>query len=760
MAATDQLEKYSRGWLLTRYARGRIQYFWIRQALTMLGCLVLGIVNGPIFGFAALWITILGEGLDYICLSRVPDQIARGEPLERVESLCFYSAAFNALALVGCVVLSWVGPNTQNEPLFGMAFLMAAAMNAGLSLPYHRSAVKVRLVFYGAAAAGFFLHQWFGWNHGHDLMFMEFASALIMAYLVYMYIVHINLNFRISRLNTEKLIEANGELRESQREAHRLSLVVKNTHDSVLLMDAQRRVFWANDAFCEATGFELDEVIGLTSESLMVGSEADKTVLRGIRQSLGEGRSARGEVQGLTKNGKNRWVDVNVLPVLDENGDLEFIASVGRDVTEARRNAQELKAAKLSAEQAAKAKAEFLATMSHEIRTPMNGVTGMAELLSETALSEEQQEYTSTIRDSAFALLTIINDVLDLSKLEAGKMTLSPVSFSLRDCLDNVLRLLRQQAQDKSLSLELEMAQNVPPMIYADDGRIRQILLNLIGNAIKFTETGGIVVRVSAEKSDEDERVELCLKVIDTGIGIEPDRLADIFDSFAQAEGDTARRFGGTGLGLTISRRLAEAMDGSLTATSCPGQGSSFVAVLVVGEGQQVTPCAKVSKAVSEEGLAHLADTHILVAEDNRVNRRLLERFLSGTVGTVSFAHDGRQAVEMHTEECPDLILMDMSMPVLNGLDATREIRASGRAQPRIVALTANAFDTDRNACLEAGMDGFLTKPVRKADLLRSITAQLRPGHGNPFEAGSVSGLTMAESASEGTEIGHRRTSL
>lgn len=357
--------------------------------------------------------------------------------------------------------------------------------------------------------------------------------------------------------------------------------------------------------------------------------------------------------------------------------------------------------------------------MSHEIRTPMNGIMGMADLLKEENLSHESQLYVDTIRDSANSLLTIINDILDFSKLDAGQMAVNPVPFELEACIQGVLTLLRPQATTRQLFLEYFQVNHLPQFVEGDDTRIRQILLNVVGNAIKFTEAGGITVSIESQNEKSGHR--LTIEVADTGIGIAEDRLEHIFNQFSQADAATTRRFGGTGLGLAIARLLARKMDGDITITSRPGHGSKFNISINVGaaDGCVATPTS-LDISINSNALDGLT---ILLAEDNSTNRLLIEKYLKGLPINLLMARNGREAVDLVRSHEPDIVLMDMAMPVMDGLEATRQIRRKGSARPHILALTANAFASDHAACREAGMDGFLSKPVRKQNLLAKLVS-------------------------------------
>jgi signal transduction histidine kinase/CheY-like chemotaxis protein len=378
---------------------------------------------------------------------------------------------------------------------------------------------------------------------------------------------------------------------------------------------------------------------------------------------------------------------------------------------------------KEAAEQASQAKSQFLANMSHEIRTPLNGILGFTRLMGESELSEAQREYNEAVRTSAEALVVVINDILDFSRIEAGRMTLESTDFSIRKCVGDAVRSIEPLATGKGLQVRTEIAPEVPDWVRGDPHRLRQVLLNLTGNALKFTDRGHIEVRVSlpGAPADDSAPVEIEFAVSDTGMGIPEDRQALIFQPFLQADGSISRRFGGTGLGLSISARLAEMMNGGMWVQSREGEGSTFSFLITVPRGS--------APAEADAGAAPMARAvheplSILVAEDNAINQRLIRHLLETRGHRVTIAPDGAAAVEAWRNERYDLILMDVQMPLMDGLEATRQIRALERAVGAhipVIALTAHAMKGDSDRCVESGMDGYISKPIRVEDLDRIL---------------------------------------
>lgn len=527
--------------------------------------------------------------------------------------------------------------------------------------------------------------------------------------------------------------QAEEKLRSSERQ---LRAFIEDAPVCVAMFDREMRYIAASRRWTTDYGFGHSDLTGLCLYDLIPNlpekwRESHRRGISGEKQHLGEDVWVR-------TDGSEQWVSSAVYPWSDPQGKVGGIIISAEDISQRKQFEQQLQNAKRSAEAASQAKSTFLATMSHEIRTPLNGILGMTDLVLATELTSDQRENLGLVRFSAESLLSIINDILDFSKIEAGKLEIELIPFPLRQSMQPILKTCAVRAQQKGLRFSFNAPAGVPDEVIGDPGRVRQVLLNVIGNAIKFTERGQIIVAVGASFPVKG-RVLLHFGVKDTGIGISPDTQEKIFAPFSQADGTMARKYGGTGLGLAICGRLVEMMGGRIWVESAPQKGSVFhFTVDLALAGERV-------KSVEEQGgmsgvvrQAELLDNGeafngngraVLLVEDNTVNRTLAQRLLQKRGFRVSSAVDGKQAIAAVQSAEFDVILMDIQMPEMDGFEATAEIRKSqkntGRRTP-IIALTAHALNEDRDRCLSAGMDAYVTKPVRPAELFSAIRTVLK----------------------------------
>ena len=513
-----------------------------------------------------------------------------------------------------------------------------------------------------------------------------------------------------------------------------LSLVANQSPIAILVMNALGELQWANPAFGKLTGYSEAEVIGRRVDQLLFGPSTEVKAIRKFEQALRNGHEMSSDVLQYHRNGRTMWVELRLIPIRDDSGELARWIGIEADITARHQTEEALRAAKQSAEMSNRAKSEFLANMSHEIRTPLNAVVGMTELALTTELNSEQRDYLNCVQTSADALLGLLNDVLDVSKIEAGKMEIENVTFNLAELVRETLKALAVKAHDKGLELAVHMPMDIPQYMEGDPMRIRQVLFNLVGNAVKFTEQGEVIVEVEEQWTTDDET---CLRfaVRDTGIGIPKDRLQQIFESFTQVDSSMARRFGGTGLGLTITSELIRMMEGKIWVQSSVGEGSTFHFTIQL---RLAEPPNSAPLAVDAD---ELVGKRALVVDDNATNRRILDEMLRHW-GIESTLTDGADAAieELQelsqTDDAFDLVLLDAMMPRVDGFELAERIKNRPELNCGPVMMLSSADRPNSAArCRQLGIETYLVKPVSASSLLEAIMASLSGQHSKQYAA-------------------------
>lgn len=627
----------------------------------------------------------------------------------------------------------------------------------------------------------------------------------------------------------QTLQETEQRLRQKESEAQKLALVAEGTDNAVIITDAQGRIEWVNGGFTKQTEYTLDEVVGKKPGAFLQGEGTNPETVRYMSEQLAKGEAFQVEILNYTKSKTPHWIEVEVQPVRDQGGAISNFIAIETDITERKHTEDSLLQAKRAAEEASQLKSEFLATVSHEIRTPMNGILGMSELLLESRLDSKQLGLLQTIRSSADSLLAVINDVLDLSKIESGKLEAHDEQFSLRELVDNVLGSACERCAQNRVELNAIVEADISDGFLGDRSKLQQILINLVGNAAKFTTRGEVRLEVR-QLAATAGKVDLEFKVIDTGIGFDESETQKLFESFRQSDSSLARKHGGTGLGLSISQRLVEFLGGTIAAKGKPNEGAEFtckiplrvdlhatrqalendgpplviridslppstkkaltnhlsflripyfeassthqapisgrtvtiknetskatpdsdftVTLVSIGSAYEAAPSESILiKPLRHLGLRKLLENiaagtqsvasspspterhrcvpryeNVLVAEDNPVNRQLIREVLGKLNLPARFVSNGNEVLRAIEETPYDCILMDCQMPELDGIETTRRVRQREAQQKSgkpatIIAMTANALVGDRERCLTAGMDDYLAKPFRLADI-------------------------------------------
>ncbi len=510
---------------------------------------------------------------------------------------------------------------------------------------------------------------------------------------------------------------------------------LESTTDGILITTAEGPeypIIYANQGFERLTGYSVRDVRGRSCR-LLQGPETDRSVVAQLREGLRNGTGGNVTLLNYRKDGSTFWNDIRITPLKDAAGAITHFVGVQTDVSDRYRVEQSLKQSEATALAASEAKSEFLANMSHEIRTPLSAVLGCADTLYPRLEREEHREILQMIRNQGRMLLGILNDILDLSKIEAGRLDIHVEDCSIVSVIAEVHSLLAPQASEKGIELAVNHATRMPALMQTDPLRVRQILTNLVGNAIKFTDVGSVTILSQCDRTSDPPT--LTIEVRDTGIGIPPELLATVFEAFNQIQPALARRIGGTGLGLTISQRLVQMLGGQITVASEVGRGTAFRVTLPIRSSapllfEQAESLAEAAAEQhrSRESIDIIVPATVLVAEDTRGIQFMIRRMLEDAGATVAVVENGERAVAevLRAQQAGqpfDLVLMDMQMPVMTGFEATARLRALGDRTP-IIALTAAAMRGDREKCLQAGCDEYLSKPIDRHALLDAVARQ------------------------------------
>ncbi len=530
----------------------------------------------------------------------------------------------------------------------------------------------------------------------------------------------------------QKKIQKSFQLQNEQftEKISRLQAIIEQCPSSIVITNIKGNIEYVNPMFSKVTGYSREEVMGKNPRFLKSG-ETSQEEYRTLWKTIHSGKQWYGQFHNRKKNQELYWELASISPILNAKGHVTHFFAIKQDITELKKIQEDLVNAKQTADLANKAKSIFLANMSHEIRTPMNSIIGMADLLWETPLNQDQKQYVQIFRNAGENLLNLINDILDLSKIEAGHCHLETIEFDLAQMIEQISQVMALKAQKKGLELLFHIANDTPVKLLGDPLRLRQILINLIGNAIKFTEKGKILVRICPNPQSTMPG-NLLFSVSDTGIGISKDKQNRIFENFMQADSFVGRRYGGTGLGLSISKKIVELMKGRIWVESEENHGSvfSFTAQFGISEMASIQAASQKLPVIANIGLSEEGGRKILLVEDSPDNQVLMRAYFKNLPYILDIAENGQVALERFRNSSYDLILMDIQMPVMDGHTATKEIRKyeaeKNLPQTPVIALTAYALREEMEKCMEYGCNAHLSKPIKKAELIATIEKYLK----------------------------------
>ncbi len=523
--------------------------------------------------------------------------------------------------------------------------------------------------------------------------------------------------------------KVNEETKEKINEISKLKKGIDDTPLPVLITDSEGKIEYVNCAFCETYGYARDEVIG-ANPRVIKSPGTKKEIYENLWKTIKRGDKWTGQFENIAKSGQKVIVHAYITPIRNTDGKLTNFIGIHKDITVQQRLIKMLAEARHDAENANQAKSDFLSSMSHEIRTPLNAIVGMSDLLDESLLSTDQKRYLDILRSASDSLLALVNDILDISKIEAGKVEIEKIDFNLEDIAYKICEMISVKASQKNIEIICRIAPDTPVLLKGDPTRLRQVLINFMGNSIKFVEKGWVSLEIKKEK-EEKGLAYINFSVIDTGIGIPEDKIDKIFDKFSQADSATTRKYGGTGLGLPISKMLVEKMGGEVKVKSEVNKGSVFSFTLPFE-----TASSEKKIFLEPAALWQLKGVRILVADDNSVNRVIFKEILNGYGAVTVDAVDGEQAIRIlkeNDEKMPFKILyLDFNMPGINGLETAKKILEDGgiKNKPVIVPFTSDSVKGNKESFKQIGIDHFMIKPIKKKDLLEktlSILGQSAP---------------------------------
>lgn len=511
----------------------------------------------------------------------------------------------------------------------------------------------------------------------------------------------------------------NRELFTKEKERSHLALVVEHASDAIIITDKEGLVTWANPAFERLSGYQVKEVLGQKPGSFLQGEETSQQEIANISTHLRKGEPVQSELINYHKDGTPYWIDIAITPIRNYQQEVEQFIAVERDSSVRKKLEHDLRLAVDNADASNKAKSTFLATMSHELRTPLNGILGMAQILDSSVTEAQHKEQLSILLESGNHLLSLLNDILDISKIEEGKLELEAIDFAVSELCSPIVTTYSSICTEKGVEFSLENQLESNKCFRGDKSRIRQIIFNLLGNAVKFTRSGKITLTLSSKPVDNSVNELLAISVKDTGVGIPQERLSTIFDPFTQAEASTTRKFGGTGLGLSIVQKLAHIMNGDASVSSQLGVGSEFVVTMQLAPAKAVKQEQKANISLDDQALAQ--SLNILLVEDNKVNALVAKTFCTKQGHKVEVAVNGQEAVERVKQNRYDLIIMDNHMPVMDGIEATRVIRDELKSKTVIFGCTADVFKEAHDNFIAAGANHILTKPLQKESFIDAL---------------------------------------